>query len=141
MVSRALFHEQRVLQTGAHGTAGPPGVARLWHDETPTEAVSQSTTLLTRMNNGGRDRHRSGDLALFRRALYQLSYPTADLTGFEPATSGLTGRRALQAAPQVPTPAITPAGDRLLGAGGERPGYTTPPARPPAWRRAFLQQG
>jgi hypothetical protein len=26
----------------------------------------------------------------------------ADLTGFEPATSGLTGRRALQAAPQVP---------------------------------------
>ncbi len=52
-------------------------------------------------NNGGRDRHRSGDLALFRRALYQLSYPTADLTGFEPATSGLTGRRALQAAPQV----------------------------------------
>ena len=26
----------------------------------------------------------------------------ADLTGFEPATSGLTGRRALQTAPQVP---------------------------------------
>jgi hypothetical protein len=58
---------------------------------------------------GGRDRRRSGDLTLFRRALYQLSYPTssrrtemADLTGFEPATSGLTGRRALQTAPQVP---------------------------------------
>ena len=68
----------------------------------------------------GRDRRRSGDLALFRRALCQLSYPTAgarlsvaegclgngpdgaDLTGFEPATSGLTGRRALLAAPQVP---------------------------------------
>ena len=67
---------------------------------------------------GGRDRRRSGDLALFRRALCQLSYPTvraspcsadepwrrvrlADLTGFEPATSGLTGRRALRAAPQV----------------------------------------
>ena len=62
---------------------------------------------------GGRDRRRSGDLALFRRALCQLSYPTvragprrdagpvADLTGFEPATSGLTGRRALQTAPQV----------------------------------------
>ncbi len=49
----------------------------------------------------GRNRRRSGDLALFRRALYQLSYPTADLTGFEPATSGLTGRRALQTAPQV----------------------------------------
>jgi hypothetical protein len=27
---------------------------------------------------GGRDRRRSGDLALFRRALCQLSYPTAD---------------------------------------------------------------
>ena len=26
---------------------------------------------------GGRDRRRSGDLTLFRRALYQLSYPTA----------------------------------------------------------------
>ena len=26
---------------------------------------------------GGRDRRRSGDLALFRRALCQLSYPTA----------------------------------------------------------------
>jgi signal peptidase I len=50
----------------------------------------------------GRNRCRSGDLTLFRRALYQLSYPTADLTGFEPATSGLTGRRALQTAPQVP---------------------------------------
>ncbi len=49
---------------------------------------------------GGRNRCRSGDLALFRRALYQLSYPTAVLTGFEPATSGLTGRRALQTAPQ-----------------------------------------
>ncbi len=49
----------------------------------------------------GRDRRRSGDLALFRRALCQLSYPTvAVLTGFEPAASGLTGRRALQAAPQ-----------------------------------------
>src|ERR1700722_16581938 len=49
----------------------------------------------------GRNRCRSGDLAVFSRALYQLSYPTADLTGFEPATSGLTGRRALQTAPQV----------------------------------------
>ena len=48
----------------------------------------------------GRDRRRSGDLALFRRALYQLSYPTAVLTRFELATSALTGRRALQAALQ-----------------------------------------
>jgi hypothetical protein len=67
-----------------------------------------------RSHPGGRNRCRSGDLTLFRRALYQLSYPTvihsrpprrrailADLTGFEPATFGLTGRRALLAAPQV----------------------------------------
>jgi len=53
---------------------------------------------------GGRDRRRSGDLALFRRALYLLSYPTAVLTGFEPAASGLTGRRALQTAPQDQLP-------------------------------------
>ena len=63
---------------------------------------------------GGRDRRRSGDLPLFRRSLCQLSYPTglrdddpggvdanvAVPTGFEPATSGLTGRRALQTAPR-----------------------------------------
>ena len=48
----------------------------------------------------GRDRRRSGDLTLFRRALCQLSYPTAVPTGFEPATSALTGRRALQTAPR-----------------------------------------
>jgi hypothetical protein len=52
----------------------------------------------------GRDRRRSGDLPLFRRTLCQLSYPTemvvAVPTGFEPAASGLTGRRALQTAPR-----------------------------------------
>ena len=64
----------------------------------------------------GRDRRRSGDLPLFRRSLCQLSYPTMETvspslphrpvrqlavpTGFEPATSGLTGRRALQTAPR-----------------------------------------
>ncbi len=60
---------------------------------------------------GGRDRRRSGDPALFRRVLCRLSYPasrrppprrrsSAVLTGFEPAASALTGRRALQTAPQ-----------------------------------------
>jgi hypothetical protein len=39
---------------------------------------------------GGRDRHRSGDLALFRRALYQLSYPTAN---------GMRSRRDLNPRP------------------------------------------
>src|SRR5207237_465765 len=66
------------------------------------------------LDSSGRDRRRSGDLALFRRALYQLSYPTAVLTGFEPATSGLTGRRALQTAPQ--DPAGTPNGIRTRAA-------------------------
>src|SRR4051812_15878066 len=66
---------------------------------------------------GGRDRRRSGDLALFRRALYQLSYPTgAVLTGFEPATSGLTGRRALQTAPQDQLLRCTPNGIRTRAA-------------------------
>ncbi len=56
--------------------------------------------------SGGRDRRRSGDLPLFRRTLCRLSYPTklgeppAVPTGFEPAASGLTGRRALQTAPR-----------------------------------------
>src|SRR5271165_3774921 len=79
---------------GAETTVGP-------HDPEPPSRSGDGS--------GGRDRRRSGDLTLFRRALYQLSYPTpprrtevADLTGFEPATSGLTGRRALQTAPQVP---------------------------------------
>src|SRR5690625_2266242 len=62
----------------------------------------------------GPDRRRSGDLSIFSRTLYQLSYRTkgvlnflgtrarptgqalhsATLTGLEPATSAVTGRRA-----------------------------------------------
>ena len=65
---------------------------------------------------GGPDRRRSGDLTIFSRALYQLSYRArqtevslrkithpegrvillATLTGLEPATSAVTGRRANQ---------------------------------------------
>lgn len=54
---------------------------------------------------GGSDRRRSGDLTIFSRALYQLSYRAersgfrrtfATLTGLEPATSAVTGRRANQ---------------------------------------------
>ena len=60
--------------------------------------------------NRGSDRHRSGDLSIFSRTLYQLSYralvkrasrergsfATATLTGLEPATSAVTGRHANQ---------------------------------------------
>src|SRR5579863_2199690 len=84
---------------------GRPGVP-------PGAGLSGTTPGAGSGADGGRDRRRSGDLTLFRRALYQLSYPTvarprtrseaAVLTGFEPATSGLTGRRALQTAPQDP---------------------------------------
>ena len=54
---------------------------------------------------GGSDRRRSGDLSIFSRTLYQLSYRASgpaikpDLatpTGLEPATSAVTGRRANQ---------------------------------------------
>ena len=57
----------------------------------------------------GSDRRRSGDLSIFSRTLYQLSYRAnrftflargdvnlATLTGLEPATSAVTGRRANQ---------------------------------------------
>ncbi len=80
-----------------------PGVAPMWHDgpcPAPQDNPRTRKPPLTRAVSRGRDRRRSGDLALFRRALYQLSYPTAVLTGFEPATSALTGRRALQTALQ-----------------------------------------
>ena len=54
---------------------------------------------------GGSDRRRSGDLSIFSRTLYQLSYRartgtvtvwSATPTGLEPATSAVTGRRANQ---------------------------------------------
>ena len=88
---------------------------------------------------GGRGRRRSGDLALFRRVLCQLSYPAASepahvagspavLTGFEPAASALTGRRALQTAPQDlvrrRSVACAPRGIRIpvTALKGQRPG-------------------
>ena len=55
--------------------------------------------------SGGSDRRRSGDLSIFSRTLYQLSYRartvtvtvwSATPTGLEPATSAVTGRRANQ---------------------------------------------
>ena len=72
---------------------------------------SRSASLASFAAMSGRDRRRSGDPTLFRRVLCRLSYPAgmsasgrmrrpAVLTGFEPAASALTGRRALQTAPQ-----------------------------------------
>ncbi len=72
----------------------------------------------------GQGRRRSVDLWFFRPALYQLSYLTlhnhartlvraqcvAGATGFEPATSGLTGRRELQTSPR---PRGAPKGIRI----------------------------
>ena len=58
-----------------------------------------------RVLSGGSDRRRSGDLSIFSRTLYQLSYRArtetywpglATPTGLEPATSAVTGRRANQ---------------------------------------------
>ena len=63
---------------------------------------------LTWIFSGGSDGRRSRDLTIFSRALYQLSYRAnrpdpsgekpnlATLTGLEPATSAVTGRRANQ---------------------------------------------
>src|SRR5206468_12462354 len=78
----------------------------------PTRRRPASVPSLTCAFTCGRDRRRSDDLALFRRALCRLSYPAslrwepesadshrAVQTGLEPATSALTGRRANRTAP------------------------------------------
>src|SRR5207253_6495668 len=69
-----------------------------------TRTLEETTTRRISGYVRGRDRRRSGDLTLFRRALCQLSYPAlftgrlalrlpfgsrAVLTGFEPAASAL----------------------------------------------------
>ena len=61
------------------------------------------------VGRGGQARARTGDLSIFSRTLYQLSYlaqrtcaaigpgaSSATPTGLEPATSAVTGRRANQ---------------------------------------------
>src|SRR5262247_3583666 len=66
--------------------------------------------LASRSGRGGQGRGRTADLPLFRRTLIRTELPDlalargrwagAVLTGFEPASSTLTGWRALQAALQ-----------------------------------------
>ena len=60
---------------------------------------------MSQIRGSGSDRRRSGDLSIFSRTLYQLSYRArtetywpglATPTGLEPATSAVTGRRANQ---------------------------------------------
>ena len=57
---------------------------------------------LKRSHYCGQSQDRTGDPTLFRRVLYRLSYlarnpkVSATLTGLEPATSAVTGRRANQ---------------------------------------------
>src|SRR4051812_9760565 len=82
--------------------------------------------------SGGQGRGRTADLPIFSRTLVPTELPGRDagsragravLTGFEPATSTLTGWRALQAAPQDQA-VRTPTGirTRVTALKGQRPG-------------------
>ena len=97
---------------------------------------------------GGQGRDRTADPRFFRPVLYQLSYLTGSMypktlepvgpsvlhmagaTGFEPATSGLTGRRELQTSPRprsaprgirIPVAALKGRSPRPLDDGGRAP--------------------
>ena len=80
--------------------------------ETPQKPKTPASLTQYEDLSGGSDRRRSGDLSIFSRTLYQLSYralaryrpdhdgpgrtASATSTGLEPATSAVTGRRANQ---------------------------------------------
>ena len=114
---------------------------------------------------GGQGQNRTADPRFFRPVLFQLSYlagyvcrrvssPLAGTTGFEPATSGLTGRRELQTSPRpracsvvqhnrlpcnrsmrapkgirIPVAALKGRSPRPLDDGGSEAGILTPATR------------
>jgi hypothetical protein len=115
----AATHRARSTAAPIAGCVGSDRRRRPARGENRQQASAEET--LACSSACGRDRRRSGDLPLFRRSLCRLSYPTVDChrriaddehallegehasavpTGFEPATSALTGRRALQTAPR-----------------------------------------
>lgn len=97
------------LMTGARRASAP--YLRPMGRENPTlmEDRIKRENSLTWETNGGQGRDRTGDLPLFRRTLVPTELPgrtapepnanrkrLATLTGLEPATSAVTGRRANQ---------------------------------------------
>ncbi len=148
---------ERSLQQRTH--LAPSGFASRWvKSQMAPIAIALSTTKGTENQEipcgtgdfgGGQGRRRSVDLWFFRPALYQLSYLTshnhartevraqyvAGATGFEPATSGLTGRRELQTSPRprgapkgirIPVAALKGQSPRPLDDGGPKiSGYYT----------------
>jgi hypothetical protein len=108
---------------------GPPNTPSTSHGSAePAPPGTKEAPCRARGSRGGQGRHRSGDLRFFRPALSQLSYLTrrrrggalAGATGFEPATSGLTGRRELRASPRPRAP--NGIRTRVTGLKGRRPG-------------------
>ncbi len=96
-VDRGIQHQQAALQSQAFSPRGR--VSSLWPRPSRMRdlALRDAKTPVSRGLSGGSDRRRSGDLSIFSRTLYQLSYRAlATLTGLEPATSAVTGRRANQ---------------------------------------------
>ena len=65
-------------------------------------SVLVSVLIWVRENPSGQRQNRTADPLFFRQVLYRLSYLAllAGTTGFEPATSCVTGRRKLQTLPR-----------------------------------------
>src|SRR3954449_1309780 len=89
----------------AHGSEPDASASRKRYEQLTSYRVDALKGLI-----GGQGRDRTADLPLFRRTLVPTELPAqvgsskradhAVPTGFDPATSALTGRRALRAAPR-----------------------------------------